>query len=50
MINLIRKWLGLCQHTWIDQGVVTITSKGVPIEFRMRQRCTKCGRFRNLTM
>lgn len=44
---LFGRWIP-CRHDWQDGGVVSITDgpDAMPHKYFMRQRCTKCGKWR----
>lgn len=50
ILRFIRKFLGLCDHTWEDKQVVNNHWAGAKIGQSMCQRCYHCGKFRNVKM
>ncbi len=56
MLRLLRWLLGLCDHQWSDHNVINVYEdygRDAPLpkllyERRMRQRCDKCGKWRQV--
>lgn len=51
MIPWIRRILGLCIHDWVDMNIINLfESEGqtLPRGKMMRQRCKKCGSYRQI--
>lgn len=50
ILRIIRKVLGLCDHTWEDQGTVRETYGKYTVGKLMVQRCYHCSKFRTVKM